>query len=84
VACRKIVLADVVSLLATTKRISVAAYATDTSAVRGRMPRRASGSIRASATAAIPDRTHATCQPVIAVALMTAPPVEKRTAAATS
>src|SRR5262245_18487492 len=44
----------------------------------------AAGTIRSTASAARPDRKPATCQPVSDVDLMTAPPVEKSTAALTS
>src|ERR1039458_2835181 len=47
-------------------------------------PRRASGTTSSNAAAATADRKLATCHPVKLAALMAAPPVENRTAAATS
>src|ERR1035437_2202070 len=77
-------LAAVVSRVASTKRIKVAAYAAPTGATRQDQPLRASGTTSSSASAATPDRKLATCQGVRAAALMAAPPVENNTAAATS
>jgi hypothetical protein len=75
------VLAAVVSLFARTKRIIVAAYPTATVAASLPNPRRAAGNIRSTATAATAERNEATCHPVSSVALIAAPPVEKRIAA---
>lgn len=71
----------VVSLLASTKRVRQAAYATLATQVRQVQPRRDSGARRRTAIAAIPDRAHATWNPVSVVILMAAPPVEKIAAA---
>src|SRR5881394_1592484 len=76
------VFADVVSLLARTNRMRVVAYAAPTGTARHEYPRRASEVINPSASTAIPDRKLATCQPVSDVALIAAPPVENRSAAA--
>src|SRR5439155_15421990 len=79
---RKIVFAEVVSLFASTKSVTVAAYAIPTSAARAFQPRRASGRRIRSVTAAIPDRKLATCQLVSSHALIPAPPIENVNAAA--
>jgi len=76
------VLADVVSLLASTKRMTVAAYASDGSATRGAQNRRAAGMRIQTTMAAMPERNEATCQEVSAQALIPAPPTEKSRAAA--
>jgi hypothetical protein len=82
VACRKIVLAAVVSLFASTNKIIVAAYPTPTTAGIFPKPRRAAGSMRSTAIAATAERNDATCQPVRCVALIAAPPLENKIAAA--
>src|SRR5262245_43148239 len=82
---RKIVLAAVVSLLAVTNEMSVAAYEQPMIAVlhrHGSNPRRAGGNRTRSARAAIPERSPATASPCSAQALIAAPPVEKSAAAA--
>ena len=79
--CRKIEFAAVVSLLASTNRITVAAYASPTSTVRRDKPRRAAGTNSRIAAAAIPERKLATCQLPSAQALIAAPPVENSKAA---
>jgi hypothetical protein len=76
--------ADVVSFVAVTKRISVAAYGTPTTSVRQLHPRLALGTINNSAGTAIADLRLATCHPLSSVALIAAPPVEKSAAAARS
>src|SRR5215813_4444798 len=78
------VLAAVVSRLASTKSVRQVAYATATTATRRLHPLRASRLNSRMATAATPDRSPAICHPVKSAALMAAPPVEKRTAAAMS
>src|SRR5688572_17606062 len=79
------VLAEVVSLFASTNSTSVAAYAIATSPVRSRAPpvpsRRASGKNTQIASAATSDRNPATCQLLNAADLMAAPPVENSKAA---
>ena len=60
----------------------MAAYASPTSGVRRVNPRRAAGARRRRASVAIPDRPAATCQDVSEQALIAAPPVENRAAAA--
>src|SRR5262249_41646919 len=79
---RKMAAADVVSLVAMTKQTSVAAYANAAGRRSRRSPRRASGTRRASASAATPERKLATWKAVSVVILIAAPPVEKRSAAA--
>src|SRR4051795_3416157 len=81
VDCRKIALAAVVSLFATTKLTRVAAYASPTGAIFHDHPRRASGRNTTRTIAAIADRKHATCQPLSVIALNAAPPVENSKAA---
>src|ERR1039458_6118684 len=76
--------AEVVSRFAIANAIDVAAYAAATGAIRQFQPRRAPGSTASRTTAATPARKQATCQPVRVAALMAAPPVENRIAAATS
>src|SRR5690348_8115340 len=75
------VLAAVVSWLASTKSVMQPAYATPTNAPCQVHPRRAAGVMNQSATAATPERKLAICQPVSAAALIAAPPVENRKAA---
>src|SRR5687768_1160305 len=70
--------AAVVSFVATTKRIMLIAKASATSSTPRFHPRRVAGT---TASAAMPERNEATCQPVSAVALIATPPVEKRSAA---
>ena len=75
--------AEVVSRLARTNRMSVAAYAAATGTIRHDQ-RRVSGSRSITSTAATPLRAQATCQPVRLTALMAAPPVENNNAAPSS
>ena len=76
--------AEVVSRFAIAKATDVAAYAAATGAIRQLHPRRAWGNAASRTSAATPARKQATCQPVRVAALMAAPPVENRIAAATS
>ena len=75
---------DVVSLVASTKKTSVPAYAIPIRKMRGRQIRRASGKSAVTLRAAIPLRKQAICQLVSEHALIAAPPVENRKAAANS
>ena len=69
-------------MVATTKSTSVAAYAAPTGARAHRQWRRPSGMNSASDKAAMVERKAAICQDVREMALMAAPPVENRNAAA--
>ncbi len=82
--CRKTALADVVSLVAWTNRISVAAYDAAAGHVESRQPRRASGRIASNTAAAMPLRKAAVCQAVNEAILMAAPPVANSSAQRTS
>lgn len=75
-------MAEVVSLLASTKKIVVAAYAQPIATLRHFQFRRAFGNRSQSTAAAIPERKPATCQLVREHALIAAPPVENSSAAA--
>src|SRR5690242_18000940 len=76
--------AAVVSFVARTNRITVAAYAHEAGAMRQDHPRRAAGRTARSATAATPDLKLATCHSVRVAILIAAPPVENSSAAPTS
>jgi len=84
VDCRKIAFAAVVSLAASGKRISVAAYAKAAGSSFQLQPLRAEGIKRSRTGTAIKHRKLATCQDVNALPLIAAPPVENSTAAASS
>ena len=77
-------LAEVVVRVASVNKTSVAAYAAAAGSSVQRQCRRPSGTKTASASAAMPERKLAICQGVIDMALMAAPPVENRKAAAIS
>jgi len=78
------VLAAVAFLLANTKKNSAAANAEATGSILGVQRPRALGRTTNRNKAAIPARNPATCHPSRLVALIAAPPVENRTAAAKS
>ena len=79
---RKIAFAAVVSLVAVTKEIIVAACAAPTAKTAADQRRRADGSATSSIATANAARSVAICQLDSVHALMEAPPVEKRTAVA--